>query len=103
GATPQVVDRFARAAGWPVLADAVSGLRSGPYTVSTYDPLLRIPEFAARWVPELVVHIGAPLTNRTATAWLADSVPRILVDPDGAWLDPHRTASVRIAADPEAL
>ena len=103
GATPRVVERFVRAAGWPVLADAVSGLRSGPTAVSTYDPLLRAADFAARWVPDLVVHIGSPLTNRPATAWLDESVPRVLVDPDGAWLDPHRSASTRIAADANAL
>jgi 2-succinyl-5-enolpyruvyl-6-hydroxy-3-cyclohexene-1-carboxylate synthase len=71
--------------------------------VSTYDPLLRAPGFAERWRPDLVLHLGAPLTNRPATAWLDASVPRILVDPDGAWLDPHRTAARRVAADANAL
>jgi 2-succinyl-5-enolpyruvyl-6-hydroxy-3-cyclohexene-1-carboxylate synthase len=103
GASPDVVDRFARAAGWPVLADAISGLRTGPTAVSTYDPLLRVPGFADRWRPDLVVHLGAPLTNRPATAWLDSSVPRVLVDPDGAWLDPNRTASRRVGADANAL
>ncbi|MGH9227001.1 MAG: 2-succinyl-5-enolpyruvyl-6-hydroxy-3-cyclohexene-1-carboxylic-acid synthase, partial [Acidimicrobiales bacterium] len=100
---PAVVNRFARAAGWPVLADAISGLRSGSHAVSTYDPLLRGAPFAVRQRPDLVVHVGAPLTNRPATAWLDESIPHVLVDPDGAWLDPHRVASRRIAADPEAL
>jgi 2-succinyl-5-enolpyruvyl-6-hydroxy-3-cyclohexene-1-carboxylate synthase len=102
-ATSQAVDRFARASAWPVLADAVSGLRSGLAAISTYDPLLRGRAFASRWVPDLVVHIGAPLTNRAATAWLDGSVPRVLVDPDGAWLDPHRTANWRVAADADVL
>jgi 2-succinyl-5-enolpyruvyl-6-hydroxy-3-cyclohexene-1-carboxylate synthase len=103
GVSHAAVDRLARAAGWPVLADAVSGLRAGPNAVSTYDPLLRGPEFARRWKPNLAIHVGSPLTNRSATAWLDDAVPRILVDPHGAWLDPHRTASHRVAADPDAL
>src|SRR5262249_8672968 len=105
GVSPSVVSAFATAAGWPVLADAVSGLRSGPMAVSTYDALLRDPDFgaAAAWRPDLLVPLGAPLTNRSATAWRGETVPRVLVDPDGAWLDPERTASGRIVADPGAL
>jgi 2-succinyl-5-enolpyruvyl-6-hydroxy-3-cyclohexene-1-carboxylate synthase len=103
GASPAVVERFARASGWPVMADAVSGLRTGPHSVSTYDPLLRSPVVAEAMKPDLAVHIGAPLTNRAATAWLGPSVPHVLVDPGGAWLDPHRAASRRVVASPDAL
>ncbi|MEA2842799.1 MAG: 2-succinyl-5-enolpyruvyl-6-hydroxy-3-cyclohexene-carboxylate synthase, partial [Actinomycetota bacterium] len=97
------VGRFAAAAGWPVLADPLSGCRCGRHAVSTYDALLRVPEVAARLKPDLVVHVGAPLTGKVATAWLDESVRRILVDPDGAWLDPHRAASERVVADAGAL
>lgn len=103
GASAEAVDRFARAAGWPLLADAISGVRTGRHAVSTYDPLLRAPGFAGRWKPDLVLHLGAPLTNRPATAWLDEAVPRLLVDPDGAWLDPNRAAARRIVADPDLL
>jgi 2-succinyl-5-enolpyruvyl-6-hydroxy-3-cyclohexene-1-carboxylate synthase len=106
GVAPAALERFAAATGWPVLADGISGLRSGPHAVSTYDPLLRVPGFAAsgRWRPDLVVHLGAPLTGRPASAWLSGvDVPRVLVDPDGAWLDPHRSAWWRVGGDPEVL
>ena len=103
GVSAEVLDRFAWAAGWPVLADAVSGLRGGRHAISAYDPLLRHPGFAARWKPDLILHLGAPLTNRPATAWLDESVPRLLVDPDGAWLDPNRSVVRRIVADPDEL
>ncbi|HEX7277099.1 MAG TPA: 2-succinyl-5-enolpyruvyl-6-hydroxy-3-cyclohexene-1-carboxylic-acid synthase [Acidimicrobiales bacterium] len=98
-----VVERFAAAAGWPVLADPLSGVRSGPLAVSTYDALLRVPVVAGRLRPDLVLHVGAALTGKVATAWLAADVPRILVDPDRAWLDPHRAASERVVADPAVL
>ena len=103
GATPEAVERFAAAAGWPVLADAVSGLRSGPLAVSTYDPLLRCRPFAAAHRPDLVLRLGAAPTGRAASQWLDETVPQVLVDPDGAWLDPQRAATKRVLADPSAL
>ena len=103
GALPEAVERFAAAAGWPVLADAVSGLRSGPLVVSTYDPLLRCRPFAAAHRPDLVLRLGAAPTGRVASEWLDETVPQLLVDPDGAWLDPQRAATARIAADPSVL
>jgi 2-succinyl-5-enolpyruvyl-6-hydroxy-3-cyclohexene-1-carboxylate synthase len=101
--SPQTLDRFAHAAGWPVLADAISGVRSGRSAISAYDPLLRDGDFGARWRPDAVLHLGAPLTNRPAAAWLGPSVPRLLVDPQGSWLDPNRGLARRIAADPDLL
>jgi 2-succinyl-5-enolpyruvyl-6-hydroxy-3-cyclohexene-1-carboxylate synthase len=94
--------RFATAAGWPVLADPISGLRAGPHAISTYEALLR------RGVlddmrPELAVRIGAPLTSKVTTAWLEHDVPQVVIDPDRTWLDPHRAAAERIEADPEGL
>ncbi|HEX2272911.1 MAG TPA: 2-succinyl-5-enolpyruvyl-6-hydroxy-3-cyclohexene-1-carboxylic-acid synthase, partial [Acidimicrobiales bacterium] len=103
GARPETVERFARVAGWPVLADVVSGLRTGPLAVSTYDALLRAAAFAQAHRPDLVVRLGAAPTGRAASAWLDHSVPQVLVDPDGAWLDPQRSASERLVADPDAL
>lgn len=98
-----VVARFAAAARWPILADPLSGLRRGPLAISTYDALLRHRGFARRHRPDLVLSLGAPLTSAAATAWLDGEVPRILVDPAGAWADPVRSASMRVAADPIAL
>jgi 2-succinyl-5-enolpyruvyl-6-hydroxy-3-cyclohexene-1-carboxylate synthase len=103
GVDPLTAQRFAAVAGWPVLADPLSGLRSGPYAISTYDPLLRVPAFAAAHVPDLVIRVGAPLTNKVATGWLGPDVAQLLVDPDGDWLDPRHAACERVAVDPEAL
>ncbi len=103
GATAEAAERFAHAAGWPVVADTISGLRSGPQAVGTYDALLRSARFAEEHRPDLVIRIGAPLTSKVATAWLDASIPQILVDPDGAWLDPQRAATERIVAGAERL
>ena len=41
GVAPATAARFAAAAGWPVLADPISQLRTGPGAISTYEALLR--------------------------------------------------------------
>jgi 2-succinyl-5-enolpyruvyl-6-hydroxy-3-cyclohexene-1-carboxylate synthase len=102
-AAPEAVGRLAVAAGWPVLADAVSGLRSGPLAVSAYDALLRHRPFAAAHRPDLVLRVGAAPTGRAASEWLDESVPQVLVDPDRSWRDPSRAAAERVVADPTAL
>ncbi len=102
-ADPVAVDRFAAAAGWPVLADVVSGLRGGPNAVSTYDALLRHGSFASGHQPDVVVRLGAAPTGRATNAWLSGVAAQVLVDPDRAWLDPARAATERVVADPSAL
>ena len=100
---PGAVDAFAAASGWPVLADPLSGARRGPAAVSTYDGLLRAPGFAAAHRPDLAVRVGGAPTSKALTGWLDASVPQVLVDPAGGWLDPARTAALRLTADPSAL
>jgi 2-succinyl-5-enolpyruvyl-6-hydroxy-3-cyclohexene-1-carboxylate synthase len=100
---PLAVDAFAAASGWPVLADPLSGARRGPAAVSAYDGLLRAPEFAAGHRPQLVARVGGAPTSKALTAWLDPSAPQVLVDPGAGWMDPGRSASLRLAADPSAL
>ncbi len=102
-ADPASVERFAAATGWPVLADAVSGLRTGPHAISTYDALLRHRPFAAGHQPDLVLCLGAAPTGRVTTTWLHGAFDHVLVDPDRAWLDPGRDATEQIVADPSVL
>ncbi len=103
GLRPAAVDAFAAAAGWPVLADPLSGARRGPAAISTYDSLLRVEAFAADHRPDLVVRIGAGPTSKALTGWLDGAVPQIVIDPEGGWPDPGRTATQRLVADPSAL
>jgi 2-succinyl-5-enolpyruvyl-6-hydroxy-3-cyclohexene-1-carboxylate synthase len=94
--------QFANVTGWPVLADPVSNLRV-PGTISTYDPLLRGAGFAASHRPDVVLRVGGPLTNKISMQWLDSDIGQVLVDPDGAWLDPHHAASGRMLTDAEPL
>jgi len=106
----QIRDRVAdqaaalgRAAGWPVLADALSGVRCGPHdrsqVIAHYDPLLRSDAFAERMRPDLVVRIGDMPTSKALRRWIAGS-RQVVLDPDGAWNEPTRTAADIITADP---
>jgi 2-succinyl-5-enolpyruvyl-6-hydroxy-3-cyclohexene-1-carboxylate synthase len=100
---PAAVDAFVAASGWPVLADPLSGARRGPAAISTYDGLLRAPRFAGGRRPDLVVRVGGAPTSKVLTAWLDPSVRQVLVDPAAGWLDPGRSASLRLTADPSVL
>ena len=103
GVKPATAARFAAAAGWPLLADPISDLRTGPFAVSAYEALLRAPGFGDAHRPDLVLRVGAPLTSKLTTAWLDPTTAHVLVDPYDVWLDPQRAATERIAVDPERL
>jgi 2-succinyl-5-enolpyruvyl-6-hydroxy-3-cyclohexene-1-carboxylate synthase len=101
GVSVATVQRFTRAAGWPLLADAISNVRAGPGAISTYEALLRDERFAAEHRPGCALRVGAPLTSKVANGWLAHAAREVVIDPDDAWLDPAHTASERVAAEPE--
>jgi len=101
--TAATAARFAAAAGWPVLADPISQLRTGSHAISTYEGLLRAPGFADAHRPELALRVGAAPTSKLATAWLDPSVPQVLADPNDDWLDPYHAAGERVAVDGEGL
>jgi len=103
GLTAPIVERFARATGWPVLADPLSGLRACDGAVSTYDALLRVDDFAAAHRPDLVVRVGAPSASAATARWLVDVGAQWLLDPDSQWLDPGHSATDRLAVDPAML
>lgn len=99
---------LARAAGFPVLAEPTSQLRSGPHdrssVIATYDLLLREERFARSVVPDLVLRFGEMPTSKPLRAWLAQSgADQIVVDPYGGWNEPTNRAVALLRADPTEL
>ena len=100
--SPEAVSALARATGWPVLADAVSGCRVEG-TVSTADALLRAGE-VRRWRPDVVVRLGRPWASKVVAEWLADlECAQVLVDPWGTWQAPDHLAARVVVASPDAF
>jgi 2-succinyl-5-enolpyruvyl-6-hydroxy-3-cyclohexene-1-carboxylate synthase len=93
---------FAAAAGWPLLADPLSGARRGAAAIAHYDALLRDDAFLAELAPDLVVRVGDLPVSKPLRTWLAslDGVSQVALDPEGAWQDPASVVSDSLALDP---
>jgi 2-succinyl-5-enolpyruvyl-6-hydroxy-3-cyclohexene-1-carboxylate synthase len=93
---------FAAAAGWPVLADPLSGARRGGAAVAHYDPLLRDETFASSVQPEVVIRVGDLPTSKPLREWLAglDGARQVALDVEGSWQDPAAVLSDSLALDP---
>jgi 2-succinyl-5-enolpyruvyl-6-hydroxy-3-cyclohexene-1-carboxylate synthase len=94
---------FAAVSGWPVLAEPHSNARTGDHVVSTADLLLADTAFAAAHQPDVALIVGRSVLARAVQRWLAAVPHAVLVDADGAWLDPQRTVERIVRADPSAL
>ena len=94
---------FSQATGWPVLADALSGLRTGPGAVAHYHALLGCEPFAQAARPAAVLQVGDLPTSKRLRSWLAglDAVS-VVLDPHGAWQDPDAAADLMVQAPPAA-
>jgi 2-succinyl-5-enolpyruvyl-6-hydroxy-3-cyclohexene-1-carboxylate synthase len=92
GADPRLA-RLAADAGWPVLADPMSGQRRGAAAVAHYDLLLRDPAWTAGHRPDLVLRAGDLPTSKPLRAWLAglDDVVQAGFAPPSVWADPDAT------------
>jgi 2-succinyl-5-enolpyruvyl-6-hydroxy-3-cyclohexene-1-carboxylate synthase len=94
---------FAERAGYPLLADPLSGARHGPAAIAHYDVLLRDERFIAQAPPQLVIRIGDLPTSKPLRAWLAalaDSVDQVALDPLATWQDPAAALSALDLSDP---
>ena len=84
---------LADALGWPVFADALSGVRENhPSVVIGFDSILRAEKFTAEHVPEVVLRVGAPPASKVLSQWVSSTAARVvqlratemMIDPDHA-------------------
>ena len=102
-AAPALAD-LARATGFPVLADPLSGVRCGTHdltdVVAHYDALTQAG-YLDLASPEVVLRFGAIPVSKAANDWLAThpAVDHAIIDTTG-WPDPGGTARVVMTASP---
>jgi len=103
-ATATALATLAARCGYPILADATSGLRDGAHdrgqVITAYDALLRQAAVAHRLAPQLVLRVGALPIAKALLLWLRDGGARqVVVDPHGDWNDPLHRAAHMVHAD----
>src|SRR4051794_31584411 len=92
---PQGLVRWAEAAAWPVLADPLSGARTGAGAVAHFDAVLRHAPWADSHRPACVVRVGDLPTSKPLREWLAGlDAAHVAVDPEASWQDPHAAVSL---------
>lgn len=102
------VTRLARALGYPILADPLSGVRCGAHdrslVLDAYDALLRDATFASRFAPEVTIRFGAMPTSKPVLQYLQrhQGARQVVVD-DGGWNEPTSRATDLIHADARLL
>ena len=99
-----VVD-LARATGYPLIADPLSGARFTPgaarWAVAGYDAFLEGAGERERFRPDLIIRIGASPTSASTLAFLERcGAPQIVIDSGGRWKDHLATAEEYVVADP---
>ena len=82
---------WAEEAGWPLLADPLSGLRTGRRrgVISTGEMLAGDERFASSHRPQAVIRAGGTPTGRRMQQWLESlECPQLILDPDRWWTAP---------------
>lgn len=106
-ALPAALTALAAAAGFPILADPLSGLRTGPHDrsriVARADQLTRPGPWLDAHLPDLVLRTGAMPTSRPLTELLTRVRPEMIVlDGDGGWREAALVPATFIHADATA-
>ena len=102
------VAQLAKTIGFPVFAEALSPLRHwaslNPQLVVGYDLLLRHPEIAAKFQPDLVLQLGDLPTSKVLRQWLQQlNALTWVLDPGDRNLDPLHGRTVHLRLDIERL
>jgi 2-succinyl-5-enolpyruvyl-6-hydroxy-3-cyclohexene-1-carboxylate synthase len=104
----QAVNALSQASGYPVFADALSGMRTCAGVVTHYDLLLDpkvAPDSSRAFTPEVVIRFGAVPTSQVLNDALArcNAQHRIHIAGNGAWADDDFRTTWQLHADPDAV
>src|SRR6185295_14946232 len=104
-ALPQTLVPLAQALGYPILADPLSGLRTGEHdrslVLDCYDAFLRDTDLAERLGPEIVLRFGAMPTSKQLLLFLQKHAGcrQLLIDGGAGWSDPAQLTTQVLHAD----
>ena len=106
-ALPGALASLARATGFPILADPLSGLRTGPHdrsmVIARADQLCRPGPWIDEQAPDLVLRSGAMPTSKPILEVLARTRPELLVlDGDGGFRESALVPATYVHADAAA-
>ncbi|MCP8967587.1 2-succinyl-5-enolpyruvyl-6-hydroxy-3-cyclohexene-1-carboxylic-acid synthase [Ectobacillus ponti] len=100
----EAVAELAAASRYPILADPLSQVRSGPHdkeqVLDCYDTVLR-HEQVKEWKPEVIIRFGAMPVSKALTQYMqkhADAL-HIVVDEGGSWRDPSHIVAEMVYAE----
>jgi len=95
----EAASAFCAAAGWPLLADPLSGARRGEAAVAHYDALLRHAPFAARWrrLPEAVEQAFTHFTLQL-TIYVGRASAKAPAPPGCYWVKENEIGSAALSS-----
>ena len=101
---PAALARLAVATGFPIAADALSGVRCGPHDRSLVlahtDHLVRPGPWREAHLPDIVVRFGAAPTSKPLATLIGEVAPtQIVVDGDRGWSEPAIIPTTFVHAD----
>ncbi len=102
---PAALGRLADVTGFPILADPLSGLRTGPHdrsmVIARGDQLCRPGPWIDARRPDVVIRTGAMPTSKPIGELLARARPELIVlDGDGGWRESALIPATFVHADP---
>lgn len=102
GASREVLS-LSESLGWPVFADAVSGVRErNSAVIIGFDAILRSEKFASSHIPEVVLRIGAPPASKVLAQWVSRvDCPVIQVRSSSMVIDPDHKVQNTVVGDVE--
>ncbi|OCA92177.1 2-succinyl-5-enolpyruvyl-6-hydroxy-3-cyclohexene-1-carboxylic-acid synthase [Pseudobacillus wudalianchiensis] len=105
----KAVVELAEKLGYPILADPLSGLRSGEahshLIIDSYDAFLRNEKIKQEASFDIVLRFGAMPVSKALTQFIGrhDAIVHCVVDSGGGWREPIGVATHMLAADESAF